>query len=562
MYLGIDAGGTHTDAVLVEQGHVVAQAKVPTQHDNLPASVAAVLAALPCEPAALAAVSRVTVGTTLAVNAVVQGKLDPVGLVLSAGPGLAPERAALGQHVYVAGGGLDHRGQEVTRLDVQGACAAARAWVQQGVQACAVVGKFSPRNPEHEQQLAKAVHRAAPGLSLTQGHSLSGALNFPRRVATAYYNAAFTHLHTQFIDALEQALAAAGIHAPAYLLKADGGALPFALSRREPVQSALSGPAASVMGLLALCPELAQQDSLLLDIGGTTTDIALFTAGSPVLERDGMRLGGRATLVRSLATVSLGIGGDSLLHGAGGQVLVGPERRGRAVAFGGHEATLLDALNVVGLAEQGLTAGDAEASRHALDAVAQRTGWAEDALGCAKAARQAAVQAIAAAVHELVQHINAAPVYTLAALMEGAALRPAAVWLVGAPAALLRQPLAQGLGLPVHVPPHAACANAVGAALTQPTASLTLLADTGAGFMRVPTADITRPISRSYSVQQAEADAKAVLKASLATQGLPELPVEIVASDMFATLNDQGYGSKDIRVQAQLVPGLVCPHCV
>jgi N-methylhydantoinase A len=561
MFLGIDAGGTHTDAVLVAQGRVVAQAKVLTQHDNLPASVAAVLAALPCERATLAAVERVTVGTTLAVNAVVQGKLDPVGLVLCAGAGLAPERAALGEYVYVASGGLDHRGKEVTKLDVQGAAAAARGWAQQGLQACAVVGKFSPRNPAHEQALAQALHRAAPSLNITQGHSLSGALNFPRRVATAYYNAAFTRLHTAFIDALEQALAAAGIQAPAYLLKADGGALPFALSRQEPVQSALSGPAASVMGLLALCPELAQQDSLLLDIGGTTTDIAVYTAGSPVLERDGMRLGGRATVVRALATRSLGIGGDSLLHGAQGQMRVGPERHGCAVAFGGAEATLLDALNVIALSSQSPTAGDAAASYAALAALGQRLGLGA-ALNCALAAQRYAVQAIGAAIDELVRDVNAAPVYTLAALLEGAQIRPAAAWLVGGPAALLRQSLAQALGLPVHVPAHAACANAVGAALTMPTASLTLIADTGAGFMRVPTEDITRPITRSYTVQQAEAEAKELLQKKLAAQGLADMPVEIVASDVFATLNDAGYGSKDICVQAQLVPRLACAHCV
>ena len=152
--------------------------------------------------------------------------------------------------------------------------------------------------------------------SITLGHKLSGRLNFPRRIATAYFNAAVQRLHSNFLDAVESALAESGVRAAVRLLKADGGAVPLSLSRREPVQSVLSGPAASVMGVLALCHEsevMRQGCSLLLDMGGTTTDMALFVDGSPVVDRDGMRLEGRRTLVRALATVSIGVGGDSLI---------------------------------------------------------------------------------------------------------------------------------------------------------------------------------------------------------------------------------------------------------
>ncbi|MEE0814807.1 MAG: hydantoinase/oxoprolinase N-terminal domain-containing protein, partial [Desulfovibrio fairfieldensis] len=280
--LGIDAGGTHTDAVLIT-GHgadlrLAASAKVKTRHDDLPASVREVLAALAGEPgsdgaAALAAVERVTLGTTLAVNALVQGRADTVGLALSAGPGLNPARFALGEHVCVAPGGLDHRGVEVSPLQTDGLARQAAAWRDAGVAAVACVGKFSPRNPAHERVMGAAVAKAS-GLPVTLGHRLSGRLNFPRRVATAYYNAAVQRLHNAFLDAVEAALADAGIHAATRLLKADGGAVPVSLSRREPVQSILSGPAASVMGVMALCPEAGRGCSLLLDMGGTTTDMA------------------------------------------------------------------------------------------------------------------------------------------------------------------------------------------------------------------------------------------------------------------------------------------------
>ena len=206
-----------------------------------------------------------------------------------------------------------------------------------------------------QQSMAEAVRKAAPQMPLTEGHRLSGRLNFPRRLATAYFNAAVGRLHGEFLDAVEAALADAGISAQVRLLKADGGAVPLELSRREPVQSILSGPAASVMGVLALChgsDVMRQGCSLLLDMGGTTTDMALFVDGSPVVDRDGMRLEGRRTLVRALATVSIGVGGDSLItvdadSGALRPVKVGPLRDGPAMAFGGTQPTLLDALNAL-----------------------------------------------------------------------------------------------------------------------------------------------------------------------------------------------------------------------
>ncbi|WP_300552248.1 hydantoinase/oxoprolinase N-terminal domain-containing protein, partial [Desulfovibrio sp.] len=306
--LGIDAGGTHTDAVLLAcdaaaeelapgeigaeglgaealpSARLMASAKARTRHDNLPASVREVLAALAtaapgCD---FGAISRVTLGATLAVNALVQDRADPVGLALSAGPGLDPHRFAMGAHVCVVPGGLDHRGVEVSPLRTASLPAAVREWEAAGVAAVACVGKFSPRNAAHELAMSEAVRSAVPQMSITVGHRLSGRLNFPRRMATAYFNAAVQRLHNEFLDAVEAALAEAGITASVRLLKADGGAVPLTLSRREPVQSILSGPAASVMGVLALCggsKAMRQGCSLLLDMGGTTTDMALFVDG-------------------------------------------------------------------------------------------------------------------------------------------------------------------------------------------------------------------------------------------------------------------------------------------
>lgn len=637
--LGIDAGGTHTDAVLLAQDqaglaegsavssgaldnadpatrlsrmdpahtplghmplarmHLLAAAKVPTKHDDLPASVSEVLAALAralnesaassasspkeCSEGAalLGRVSRVTLGATLAVNALVQDKADAVALALSAGPGLDPRRFALGKHVCIVPGGLDHRGTEISPLDVSELENQAARWREEGIAAVACVGKFSPRNPAHEQKMAQAVARgaelsgqsgldaASPNVQhVTLGHRLSGRLNFPRRIATAYFNAAVQRLHSRFLDAVENALAGAGVRAAVRLLKADGGAVPLSLSRREPVQSILSGPAASVMGVLALCPAAREGCALLLDMGGTTTDIALVVDGSPVVDRDGMVLQGRRTLVRALASVSIGVGGDSLLavngQGAGASVCVGPERQGPAMAFGGNLPTLLDALNALHSFSQspkaqellGELAGNVSASLSGIEALARQCGLAPHDL--AQRAVQNALEQINHAANDLVNGINAQPIYTLAGLRALQEAHPSRAWLVGGPAACIGPHLAAALGMPVDCPPHTAVANAVGAALTLPTDSLEVYVDTGSGHLRAPALDLTESIRRGFSLDALGERARELLLQKLELAGADGATVEITEAESFATLDDNGFGNKDMRVSCQAVPGL------
>lgn len=596
--LGIDAGGTHTDAVLLAcdaaaeelapgeigaeglgaealpPARLMASAKARTRHDNLPASVREVLAALAtaapgCD---FGAISRVTLGATLAVNALVQDRADPVGLALSAGPGLDPHRFAMGAHVCVVPGGLDHRGVEVSPLRSASLPAAVREWEAAGVAAVACVGKFSPRNAAHELTMSEAVRSAAPQMSITVGHRLSGRLNFPRRMATAYFNAAVQRLHNEFLDAVEAALAEAGITASVRLLKADGGAVPLTLSRREPVQSILSGPAASVMGVLALCggsKAMRQGCSLLLDMGGTTTDMALFVDGSPVVDRDGMLLKGRRTLVRALASVSIGVGGDSLLavdaaHGAARPVQVGPLREGPAMAFGGSRPTLLDALNALNFAAgpadaQGINGGDAvagdvTASTAGIAALAAEHGLSPESL--AQMAADDALAQVAAAASALTDGINARPIYTLAALKAVREARPQHVWLVGGPAACVARRMSKALNMPVETPPYADVANAVGAALTLPTDALELYADTGRCVLTIPALELTERIGKGYSLSEARQRASAMLRERLEAAGVSGSRVEVTEADIFATLDDAGFGSKDIRVVCQVVPGL------
>ncbi|MFQ9865803.1 MAG: hydantoinase/oxoprolinase family protein [Bilophila wadsworthia] len=448
---------------------------VPTNHQDLLVSTREALHALFESGAAFPAdVSRATFGTTLAVNAVVQNACAPVGLLIGAGPGLDPGWFGLGGHAALVPGGVDHRGTEVAPPDREAIRRVVSGWREEGLAAFACVAKFSTRNPAHEDAMAEVIREVfsdGPEPVIALGHRLSGRLNFPRRIATAYWNAAVWTLHNRFADAVEASLKDMGIDAPAYLLKADGGAIPLSVSRERPVEALLSGPAASVMGMMALMPSCSE-DTLVLDMGGTTTDIALLAAGQPVLSPDDLVVNGRSTLVRALKSVSIGLGGDSQVTVAPG-IQVGPLRKGPALAFGGTDGpTFLDCLNVLGHAD----AGDVAASRAGVESLAAAHGLSAESLS--QEVLDCARSRVASAVRSLLDEVNSRPVYTLAALLEERAVRPARAVLVGGPAEAVAPLLGDALGLPVETlgdPVLGPVANAIGAALTRPRRALICL---------------------------------------------------------------------------------------
>ncbi|MBQ7586255.1 MAG: hydantoinase/oxoprolinase family protein, partial [Desulfovibrionaceae bacterium] len=498
-------------------------------------------------------VSQVSLGTTLAVNALVQGKTDPVGLLLTAGPGLSPKRFVLDKNYAIIRGGVDHRGVEVSKLNCKEVPDILKSWSNAGIKSVACVGKFSPRATEHETTLGKFCEEA--GLNYTLGHRLSGELNFPRRIATAYYNAAVQRIQNKFLDAVEETLKAFEIKAAIRLLNADGGAIPIELARKQPVQSILSGPAASVLGIMALNSQVEQGVSLLLDIGGTTTDLAVIVDGSPVLDRDGMLINDRRTLVRALASISIGVGGDSKIsvkkENKDLTVTVGPERLGPAMAFGGDNPTLLDALNTLGLEPS----GEIDKSLAGIDQLAKTYNLSSQEL--AKLALQNALQKIHLACETLLKQINAKPIYTLAQLRSYTLVKPERIMLVGGPANSLKTELEKEMQLPVIVPQEFSVANAIGACLTRATESLEVYADTGKAKLQAPKLGYTEDISNRITQKEVETRALELLKAYMEAQGSSDCPCEVLESNLFATLNDYGRSSKDIRVTCQAVPGIL-----
>ncbi|MGC9194770.1 MAG: hydantoinase/oxoprolinase family protein [Syntrophobacteraceae bacterium] len=548
MIIGLDVGGTHTDGVLIGDGAILRQVKVATDTSNLFDCVWACLDKLTAnvEPGAI---GRAVLSTTLTTNAIAEGKLEKIGVVVSAGPGVDPANFQIGSHYFCVSGSIDHRGREVQPLRVREIEEIADLFLAQNIRRAAVISKFSVRNPKHELEMARILSRSCD--IVVAGHSLSATLNFPRRIATAWINAAVHPIHKLFFEAVKQSLKSKGFEIPIYVLKADGGTMSLEASLHAPEQTIFSGPAASVLGALPFAS--SQGDTLVLDIGGTTTDIAVFVHGTPLLEPLGGEIAGRKTLVRALKTRSIALGGDSCVEVIDGDLRIGPCRFGPALAYGGSHPTPTDALFVLGKAHN----GNLEASRQGLGAVADRleTGLEETArlvldLSCKKILR---------AAREMTEEINGKPVYTVKELLGGYKVQPAEILVLGGPAPYLAPLLEEASGIATCAVPQWHVTNAIGAAMAKNTSQVTLFADTERGLALAPEEEFSRPIGKDFDRKAALCLACDLLRSKCLKAGALqcEIDLEVVEDSQFNMVRDFYTVGRNIRVRVQTRPGLI-----
>ena len=355
--LGIDTGGTYTDAVLVDQstGVALAGAKALTTYHDLSIGIGeAVVAAFDGQSISPADVELVGLSTTLATNAIVEGRGSPVCLILIGyDPDLIRqygfERDLVTEDVVYLHGGHDGEGEEVEPLDEAAAREAILAR-RDRVDAFAVSGYFGVRNPVHELRVRALIEQltASAGgqpLPVTCGHELTTRLNSVRRATTAALNARLIPLLRELISTVRRTLDDLGIVAPLMVVKGDGSLVRAEWAMRRPIETILSGPAASVVGAghlavggdpscsaalsrSAQAPAVDQRQSVwVVDVGGTTTDIAALRDGRPRLNPEGAQVGAWRTMVEAIDAYTVGLGGDSLVYvDAEGRLNIGPRR--------------------------------------------------------------------------------------------------------------------------------------------------------------------------------------------------------------------------------------------
>lgn len=330
--IGVDTGGTYTDAAIIEaQGHkVVASAKSITTKGDLSIGVTgAITDAIAKLPQGLAAkdISLVSVSTTLATNAVVEGHGSAVGVVLIGFDAAMVERTGIakafpGIALAVIDGGHDHNGDARMPLDTDALRAALVAMAPR-VDAIAVASAFAVRNAAHELQ-ARDLIVAETGKPVTLSTELSSSLDAPRRALTATLNARLIARVSGLIDAVGRAMAQLGIACPLMIVKGDGSlALAQSVATR-PIETVLSGPAASLVGAQWLS---GLQSFIMSDMGGTTTDLGVLLNGRPRVNEEGAEVGGWRTMVRAIDVRTIGLGGDSeVALGAAGKLTINPQR--------------------------------------------------------------------------------------------------------------------------------------------------------------------------------------------------------------------------------------------
>jgi N-methylhydantoinase A/oxoprolinase/acetone carboxylase beta subunit len=437
----VDVGGTNTDAVLLDGDRVVHAVKTPTTADvttGITRALATIVDRMKPSPTPIHAVM---IGTTHFTNAVVQRRdLTPVAAIrvgLPASASLPPfvdwpeDLAALVRgEVVMLEGGHEYDGRELVPFDAAGMRRAARHIRERGLRAAAVAAVFSPLNPAGEEQAAEILRQECPEVSVTLSHHL-GRIGLLERENAALLNAALGDLARRTVRAFTEALAKSGIEAPLYLTQNDGTVMRAEAAAAFPVYGFASGPTNSMRGAAFLS---RLTEALVVDVGGTTTDIGCLRHGFPREANTVVEIGGVRTLFRMPDLLSLGLGGGSFVQAAPlavGPLSVGYRLTERARVFGGPDLTATDIAVAAGLVDLGERA--------------RVTALPPDLV-------KAALARVHAMIDEGVDRMktDATPV-PLVAVGGGCFLVP---------------PALDGVAEVVHVP-HQAVANAVGAAIAQ-----------------------------------------------------------------------------------------------
>ena len=316
--LGLDTGGTYTDAVIMdlEKGEVLSKAKSMTTYEDLTIGIEGAIDRL--DQSLLGSLGVVALSSTLATNSVVEGKGCRVGLICIGGE---YDRTLSADYMISVRGGNDIHGDELEPLDIKKAEEFMRSIVGK-VEGLAISGYLSVRNPAQEKRL-KEMAREILDVPVVCGYELTSELGFNERTTTCIMNSRLIPIMDELIRSVRKALDERGIRAPLMISRGDGSMMTDAVACERPVETILSGPAASLMGAMHMT---GIRDAVVMDMGGTTTDIGILRGGHPSLDREGAIIDGKRTRVMAARVYTSGIGGDSRIVVNPGNVILTPQR--------------------------------------------------------------------------------------------------------------------------------------------------------------------------------------------------------------------------------------------
>ena len=392
--VGVDVGGTNTDAVAMEGRSVLGTVKTPTTPDVTTGVVSALRSLADEGTLVPATVISVMIGTTHFTNAVVEAKrLVPTAAVRLGLPATAalpplvdwPDRLrqAIGNHVYLCHGGHEFDGREISALDHDELRRVAADAAAKGVRSVAITSVFSPVNGEFEIEAAEVIRSEVPDMVVSLSQEI-GRVGLLERENATIMNACLRPLAVHIVEALQSAMDELAIDAPLYISQNDGTLMSAAHAAQYPVATFTSGPTNSMRGAAFLSDVV---DAAVVDVGGTTADIGMLVGGFPREASVSVEIGGVRTNFRMPDVLSLGLGGGSLVRRESGAVTVGPDSVGyeissRALVFGGDDLTATDvavAAGMVDIGDASLVQGlDGEMVRSAVSRIQQSVSDAVD----------------------------------------------------------------------------------------------------------------------------------------------------------------------------------------
>jgi N-methylhydantoinase A/oxoprolinase/acetone carboxylase beta subunit len=373
--IGIDVGGTNTDAVLIDGTTVAASVKTTTTEDVTSGIVAALSALVAKAPGLLGSVRAVMIGTTHFTNAVVErrhlSRVAAVRIGLPASSSLPPFvdwprdlRELVRGEIFAIEGGHEYDGRPIVPFDELAMREAARRIRRSGISSVAVASVFSPLKPDCEERAREILQEECPGADITLSRDV-GRIGLLGRENATLLNAAIIELARRTTRAFVASLEKSGISAPLYLTQNDGTVLRAEVAEKFPVYSFASGPTNSMRGA-AFLSGLA--DALVVDVGGTTSDVGSLKAGFPREANNVVEVGGVRTLFRMPDLLSIGLGGGSLVEGSAvGPRSVGYRLTEKSLVFGGDTLTATDVAVGLGLVDLGDRARVGHLDRESLE---------------------------------------------------------------------------------------------------------------------------------------------------------------------------------------------------
>ncbi len=363
MRIGIDVGGTNTDAALMDGLRVVAACKSPTTADVSSGVVSVLREVLRLSGVDAGAIQAVMIGTTHFTNAVVERRrllqVAAIRLGLPATRALPPMTdwpddlaTTLGRHRYMVRGGHEFDGREIAPLDEREILRIAGEIREKGLRAASVTSVFSPVTPIMEQRAAEILREEVPGIALSLSHEI-GRVGFLERENAAIMNACLADLSRHVVASFRQALRDMAITAPFFISQNDGTLMTPEHVERYPVLTFASGPTNSMRGAAMLAGE---KEAMVVDIGGTTSDVGMLMQGFPRESAVAVDIGGVRTNFRMPDVLAIGLGGGSRVRDEGRRIgpdSVGYEITSKALVFGGDTLTTTDIVVAAGLEDIG-----------------------------------------------------------------------------------------------------------------------------------------------------------------------------------------------------------------